>query len=115
MSVNDIYINRHYAANQPSAMNSQIRKLIFTLFLDLRADWSGKVGLEGQGYSSYVYIADRWVGRVYRKEFCWCTILGNLEVMPFLEVKLFCLEVWKLFSHECTKLVFCLIFVPMFR
>ncbi|KAF6037720.1 TSC2 [Bugula neritina] len=55
------HINRHYAANQPSAMNSQIRKLIFTLFLDLRADWSGKVGLEAQGYSSYVYIADSYI------------------------------------------------------
>lgn len=42
-------------------MASQIRKTILSLLLDLRADWSGRIGLDSSSYSSYLYSKNIFV------------------------------------------------------
>ncbi|XP_067929120.1 tuberin-like isoform X2 [Watersipora subatra] len=55
------HMSLHYGRYHFSPTASKIKKLVLTLFLEFKADWRGRVGLEGMGYASYLFISERYL------------------------------------------------------
>ena len=53
------HISKHYTQYRRSHTASLIRHSVFTLFLSLRVDKTGRVGIEGETFSSYVFCSEK--------------------------------------------------------